>query len=81
MSRQIMSETSITRITSETSLANQDSIAAAKITGSSWYTGTTMLMGRRRPSAIGRYRTAGIRLTSQNDHLMSPSTPSGVPST
>ena len=53
-SRQVASDTSITRITSRTRLANHDSIAAAKTTGSSWYTGTTTLIGSRKRSRTGR---------------------------
>jgi hypothetical protein len=36
MSWQVVSEESMTRMTSSTSLASHDSIAAAKISGSSW---------------------------------------------
>jgi len=38
---------------SATSFASQDSIAAAKTTGSSWYTGTTTLIGRQKSFRTG----------------------------
>jgi len=44
----VSSDSSITRMTSATPFASQDLIAAAKTTGSSWYTGTTTLIGSRK---------------------------------
>ena len=44
ISWQTLSEASITRMTSSTPLASQDWIAVSKMTGSSWYTGTAMVI-------------------------------------
>src|SRR3954447_10720026 len=81
ISWQTLSEASMTRMTSSTPLASQDWIAVSKMTGSSWYTGTAMLIVVRKLLTMGLYSTAGMRRMSQHDQRNRPSTPRGVPST
>ena len=76
--RHAVSVTSMTSTTSCTPSWSHDAMALAKITGSSWYTGTTTDSGSRKSLCTGRYSAAGTRRTSQLVQRTRPSSPSGM---